>query len=871
MATELKPGQILSHYRLIARIGTGGMGVVYRALDTKLDRQVALKVLPAEVTADPERLERFRREARAAAALNHPNIITIHSVEEVEGVHFMTLELVEGKTLDTLIPGNGMPPHAFFEVAVPLANAVGAAHEKGIVHRDLKPTNVMVNAAGVVKVLDFGLARLARPDAAAGLDSLPTMTATREGHILGTVPYMSPEQVQGKPVDHRSDIFSLGIILYEMAAGHRPFAGESAAELASAILRDAPPPPTELRPDLPPLLARVIRRCLEKDPGRRYQTAIDVRNELDDLKAEAAATLAAAAGAPAGAAGATTTGTAAGTSPGAAPSGAWEPAARGGRSGAATSAPSMSAPAMSRPPVPASSSPQSAASGSVTGAAGAAAAATTRGRKGMVVAASLAALVVVVLGAWQVALRVLPAGSAAGGSAATGGPATGGPAAGGASTGTAPAPSGGPTSVAILPFVNMSDDKENEYFSDGMTEEIINALVQVRNLKVPARTTVFAFKGKDLDVQEIGRRLGVDTVLEGSVRRQGEKIRVTAQLIKVTDGYHLWSERYDRDMKDVFAIQDEIAQNIVRALQVTLGPDEAARARVSGTTDLRAYELYLRGQKLFDLTGRKNWNAAREDFLRAIEIDPKYVQAWSGVTWTAGFLYMYVESTPENLKQAQDASATALALAPGSADAHAARGLALMLSRQYDAADQEFATALSIEPRNYEAHYFRARGYFTQGKLEEAAREFKAAMEARPEDYQSVALYVTVLSGIKGREKEVREALQHAVDLTRARLEVEPDDVRASYMGGGALIQLGHVEEGLAMVQRSVAIDPTDPGTLYNAACNYARAGRPDEALDFLERSIGNGFAQKDWILHDSDLDSLRDKPRFKRILANFK
>jgi adenylate cyclase len=422
-----------------------------------------------------------------------------------------------------------------------------------------------------------------------------------------------------------------------------------------------------------------------------------------------------------------------------------------------------------------------------------------------------------------------------------------------------------------LPFVNMSDDKENEYFSDGMTEEIINALVQVRNLKVPARTTVFAFKGKELDVQEIGRRLGVDTVLEGSVRRQGEKIRVTAQLIKVADGFHLWSERYDRDMKDVFAIQDEIAQNIVRALQVTLGPGEEKVVRTSGTTDLRAYDLYLKGRKLFPLSGRTNWNAAREDFRRAVAIDPNYVQAWSGVTWTAGFLYMYVDSSPANLKEAQNASTRALELGPGSADAHAARGLALMLSRKYDAADEEFATALGIEPRNYEAHYFRARGYFTRGMLEEAAREFNAAMESRPEDYQAAALYVTVISGIKGREKEIHDALLRVVDLTRARLEVAPDDVRASYMGGGALIQLGRVEEGLEQTRRAVAIDPSDPGTLYNVACSFARAGRTGESLDYLERSITNGFAQKDWILHDTDLDSLRDNPRFKTILAKFK
>jgi tetratricopeptide (TPR) repeat protein len=359
--------------------------------------------------------------------------------------------------------------------------------------------------------------------------------------------------------------------------------------------------------------------------------------------------------------------------------------------------------------------------------------------------------------------------------------------------------------------------------------------------------------------------------LEGSVRRAGNRIRVTAQLINAANGYHLWSERYDRDMKDVFAIQDEIAQNIVRALQVTLGPDQEKVTRTAGTTDLRAYDLYLKGRNLFPLSGRRNWMDAREDFRRATQIDPKYVQAWSGVTWTAGFLYMYVDSSPANLKEAQDASARALELGPGSADAHAARGLALMLSRQYDAADREFTTALGIEPGNYEAHYFRARGYFTQGKLEDAAREFRAAMEARPEDYQSAALYVTVISGIKGREAEFHDSLQHVVDLTRARLEIAPEDVRASYMGGGALIQLGHVEEGLDMTRQAVAIDPNDPGTLYNAACSFARAGRADEALEYLDRSVTNGFAQKDWFLHDTDLDTLRDKPRFKQILAKFK
>jgi serine/threonine protein kinase/tetratricopeptide (TPR) repeat protein len=275
-------GQTLGHYRITAAIGAGGMGEVYRATDTKLGRDVALKVLPAEMASDPERLERFRREARAIAALNHPNIVTIYSVEEQNTVHFLTMELVEGQPLDRLMTGGGLPLARILEVAQAIANALVAAHEKGIVHRDLKPANVMVGETGAVKVLDFGLAKV-QPTGDSLSSELPTAAPTRDGVVMGTVPYMSPEQVSGRSVDHRTDIFSLGIVLYEMASGRRPFEGSSTAELASAILRDTPPVVTELRPDLPQDLARIIRRCLEKDPRQRLQTARDVVNELRDL------------------------------------------------------------------------------------------------------------------------------------------------------------------------------------------------------------------------------------------------------------------------------------------------------------------------------------------------------------------------------------------------------------------------------------------------------------------------------------------------------------------------------------------------------------------------------------------------------------
>ncbi len=279
-------GQTLSHYKVLEKIGSGGMGEVYLAEDTKLSRKVALKVLPPEMAENAERRARFEREAKAVAALNHPNIVTIYSVEEAEGVHFITMELVKGKTLSELIPKKGMPLNKFFEVAIPLADAVSAAHEQGIIHRDLKPDNLMVSDEGSLKILDFGLAKLKPEHAEDGISELPTQSATGEGRILGTVAYMSPEQAEGKNIDHRSDIFSMGIILYEMVTGERPFKGDTAASLLAAILKDKPQSAAEVNPDIPRDLGKIIRRCLVKDTEHRYQTAKDVRNELEELKQE---------------------------------------------------------------------------------------------------------------------------------------------------------------------------------------------------------------------------------------------------------------------------------------------------------------------------------------------------------------------------------------------------------------------------------------------------------------------------------------------------------------------------------------------------------------------------------------------------------
>jgi TolB-like protein/tetratricopeptide (TPR) repeat protein len=432
--------------------------------------------------------------------------------------------------------------------------------------------------------------------------------------------------------------------------------------------------------------------------------------------------------------------------------------------------------------------------------------------------------------------------------------------------GTAP----GIASVAVLPFVNMSADPDNEYFSDGMTEELINALAKVEGLKVPARTTVFALKGKQIPVQEIGHKLGVGTVLEGSVRKAGDRIRINVQLVAASDGNALWSEEYDREMKDVFAVQDEISHKIVDSLKVKLTPTEAQAMERVPASNPKAYEAYLRGRSFFYLGGSRHYREARDQFNQAIQLDPKYPLAWSGLADVASWQYMYSESTPANLKQANDASKKALELAPDLAEAHASRGLALSLSKDYSGAAQEFEKAIRLDPRLFEAYYFYARSCFAQGLREQAAHLFEQAMKVRPEDYSAPALVRGVYVAL-GRDAEANEMLRRVVQLTSDRLAAYPDDARALYLGGGALMSLGQKEKGMEWARRAVAVDPTDTGTLYNVACLYSLEGQKEEAMTYLEKAVANGFAQKAWIENDDDLNNLHDMPRFKALLAKMK
>jgi serine/threonine protein kinase len=692
-------GRTLAHYRVTATIGAGGMGEVYRATDTKLGRDVALKVLPAEMAASPERLERFQREAKALAALDHPGIVTVHSVEEADGVHFLTMQLVEGQPLDRTIPENGMPVERVLEIAMALADALVAAHEKGIVHRDLKPANIMVTESGRVKVLDFGLARIAGGEATSG-SQLPTDLLTREGAVMGTLPYMSPEQVQGHAVDHRSDLFSLGAIVYEMACGRRPFAGASTAELGSAILRDWPRPVAGQRPDLPAELDALLQRCLEKDVHERVQTASELRDALLGLQREVA-------------------------------SGELRAPAR-----------------ISSPGAP--------------------------------------------------------------GTAEDSGP-----------------------SIAVLPLQNLSADPENDYFSDGLAEEILNALSQIEGLRVAARTSAFSFKGKAIEVAEVGRRLHVATVLEGSVRRSGSRVRVTVQLVDARNGFQLWSERYDRQMEDIFDVQDEIARAIAERLKVTLG--EKARR---GTDNLDAYELYLKGRHHWHQRSPATLRLAIQCFEQAIEKDPRYALAYAGLADCYGILRVYGWIPAETGRPPAHAAMTqAVALAPSLWEVSFSRAVYLFyFDRDWRAAEPHFRRAVEINPRSSLAHVYYGV-FLATGKwrAEDAVAQTTLARELDP---LSPFIHGVAATGLQtlGRYAAAERAAQEALDL-------QADYLLGLWVRGVALCGLGRAEEAIEPLERAVTLSraPIFVGVL---GLGYARAGRLEDAarlLSELEDRAGRG------------------------------
>ena len=747
---SLSSGQRIGSYEILSPLGVGGMGEVYRARDTKLDRDVALKVLPAHLADDPAVLERFEREAKAIAALSHPNILSIFDFGISDGVVYAVTELLEGETLRARLSAGALPARKAVEYGVAMAQGLAAAHEKGIVHRDLKPENVIVTRDGRVKLLDFGLALVLPSAVAVGSGSgARSAGLTEPGTVLGTAGYMSPEQVRGGSADHRSDIFSFGAVFYEMLTGRRAFHGDSAVETMMAILQSEPPGLSEASRTLPPELVEIVAHCLEKSPEERFQSARDLAFAL-----------------------------------------------RFGEREERSSAP--------RPAVAEEKSP----------------------------------------------------------------------------------------SIAVLPFRNMSSDREAEYFSDGMTEEILNALAQIPTLRVAARTSSFAFKGRDTDVRQIGRELGVRTVLEGSVRQSGQRLRVTAQLIDVGSGYHLWSDRFDREMRDVFAVQDEIARAIVETLKVRLL--EGAEAPLVGpaTKDVEAYNLYLKGRYYF---GKRQIRQAIEQFEAAVARDASFGAAYLGLADSYAVWGFYGGiPTWEAFARARAAAERASEVAPGTAGVHLSLGI---IEHYYgwDMAREERELRLAIDesPRSFEGYFWLTLCLCATDRFEEVLSIARRGVEVEPHSANAQTALGWAYAGPRQFEKALPE-FSKAVSL-------DPEAAFPLWSLGYAQHQTGALEEAIGTLGRGVAITKREYffqlsllGSVLVAAGRQGEArailselrekatrvyvppfdlavllislGEREEALRMLERAYEERNALFWFRLHLPMFDVLREEPRWRAI-----
>jgi non-specific serine/threonine protein kinase len=734
---RIQTGSAVGHYTILGFLAAGGMGEVYRARDPRLGRDVAIKVLGSAPDAD--RLARFEREARAAAILAHPNILTIFDIGTHDGLPFLVTELLEGETLRARLASGPLAPRVAVETALQLVRGVAAAHALKIVHRDLKPENLFLTRDGTLKILDFGLAKL-KPETFAGGDTL-TLDATAAGTIVGTPAYMAPEQLRGDPTDERADLFSVGAIVYEMLAGRGPHRKPSVAETVGAILHE-PPAPIEMRGDLPPTLQRVILRCLEKDPSERFQSARDLVFALEMLHGE-----------------------------------------------------------LRRPP----------AAGGVVGAPGAAV--TSASAKG--------------------------------------------------------AAADAPTSIAVLPFADMSPARDQDYLCEGIAEELINSLTHVEGLRVAARSSSFQFRTSAVDIQAVGARLGVAAVLEGSVRKAGDRLRVTVQLVDVANGYHRWSQRYDRSLEDVFAIQDEIAESVATALRGILTAREKKALRRPETA-IEVYEYFLRGRRLLHRFNRASLQEARRMFERAIELDQGYGPAHAGLAEVHSSLFEWWGGTSDDFDTADRASRKALELAPHSDEAQTSRGAVLAARRKYEEAEKEFQKAIEINPNSFDAHYHYARTAFAWGRVERSAELFQKAAEVRQEDFQSMILLGQSLR-VLGKSEEALKAGREGVRRAERQLELDPADARALSLGANALDDIGERERALQWSRRALELYPEDQSVLINGACLRARAGLKEEAIELLERSFARGWGKRDWIEHDPDYDSIRDDPRFKALIEKLR
>lgn len=724
----LTSGTRLGPYEIIAPIGSGGMGEVYKARDARLHREVAIKVLPAAFSEDADRLRRFESEARAASALNHPNILTIHDIGTHQGAPYLVSELLEGESLRRRLDGGALKPGMAVEAAVQVAHGLAAAHEKGIVHRDLKPENLFVLRDGRVKILDFGLAKLTRPESAASGESqaLTSPGETEPGVVMGTLGYMSPEQLRGLPADPRSDIFSLGAILYEMLAGRKAFWGATPVDTISAILKEEPPELSGTVEGLPPGLERIAHRCLEKDPESRFQSARDLAFALRE-------------------------------------------------SAVVAPMPSLAG----RPPSPIRFS-----------------------RFPLALSAIVLGAVLVLITARAGLLRQWL-------------PQVGG--------GT-----GRIASLAVLPLRDLTGDPQQEYFVGGLTEALTANLAQIRSLKVISRTSSAQYKATKKPLREIAGELNVDAILEGSVARAGDRVRVTIQLIQAASDTHLWAKSFEREIGDVLALQNEIARAVAEQIETSLTTDEQKRLTTSRPVDAKAYEAYLRGRFLLDQGTEEALERARSEFTKALEIQSDYAAAYAGLASYYAILPFYSALSPaEVFPKARAAAEKSLELDESLPDAHASLAyIRAYYEWDWTAAEREFRRALELRPSYADAHFSYSRFLAAAGRMDEAVAEIRRAQDLDPRSL-SLKANLGLLSYFRGRYDEALKELLEVRQLDPA-LPVVHWGIGLTYE------QKGMGDEAIAALQKAATLSKSlnMQSSLGHA---YGRFGRRAQAREILE------------------------------------